>query len=96
VGPGGQQPHPGTQLRLDIQHPLAHGDQLLGQQMPQPAGAFDRPGPLRPGRRPRQQALRLAGRGVDPQLAEPLLRRADRHHGVRSLVRVHADHHCRH
>jgi hypothetical protein len=24
------QPHPGAQLRLDIQHPLAHRDQLLG------------------------------------------------------------------
>ena len=38
-------------------------------------------------RRPTQQPLRLPGRGTDPQLAERLLRRADRHRGVRSLVR---------
>jgi hypothetical protein len=31
---GLQQPYPRRQLRLHIQHPLARGDQLLGQQPP--------------------------------------------------------------
>jgi hypothetical protein len=31
-----QQPHPGSQLGLHIGHPLASGDQLLGQQAAQP------------------------------------------------------------
>ena len=33
TGPGGQQPHPGAQLGLHVQHPLAGGDQLLRQQV---------------------------------------------------------------
>ena len=33
---GLQQPDPGSQLGLHIQHPLAGGDQLLGQQPPSP------------------------------------------------------------
>ena len=50
-----QQPHPGRQLRLNVQYPLAGGDELLGQQAAQPGGALHRPGPLRPRRRPRHQ-----------------------------------------
>jgi hypothetical protein len=34
--PGRQQPHPGPQLRLHVQHPLTRGDQLPVQQMPSP------------------------------------------------------------
>ena len=45
-GPG-QQPHPGSQLRLHVQHPLPGRDQLLGQQLPQPASALDGPPALR-------------------------------------------------
>ena len=83
AGPGGQQPHPGTQPRLNAGHPLAGRDQLLGQQVTQPAGALDRPGPPRPRGRPRHQPLHLAGRSADPQRAEWLLLRVDRHRGVR-------------
>jgi hypothetical protein len=57
--PGGQQPDPGAELGLDIQHPLARRQELLGQQVTQARGALDCPGPLRPGHRPRQQQLRL-------------------------------------
>ena len=50
--PGLQQPHPRGQLRLDVQDPLTGGDELLGQQAAQPGSTLDRPGPLRPCRRP--------------------------------------------
>jgi hypothetical protein len=91
---GLQQPDPGSQLGLHIQHPLAGGDQLLGQQPAQPAGAFHRPGPLRPGLRPGNQLPGLVRAGPHPQLAQRLLGRADRHRGVRALMRVDPDHHC--
>ena len=94
--PGLQQPHPGRQLRLHIQDPLAGGDELLGQQAPQAGGALDRPGPLRPRRRPPDELPGLASGGPDPELAQRLFCRADHHRRVRALVRVHADHHCCH
>ena len=67
--PGRQQPHPGGQLGRHVQHPLTRGQQLPGQQMTQPAGAFHRPGPLGPRPRPLQQPLGLDSRGAHPQLA---------------------------
>ena len=94
--PRGQQPDPGAELGLDIKDPLTGRQQLLGQQVPQARGAPGRPGPLRPVRRPRQQPLRLRGAGTHPQLTQRFLRAADRHRGVRALVRIHPDHHCRH
>ena len=72
------------------------GQQLLGQQVAQAAGALDRPGPLRPGRGPCQQPLRLRGAGAHPQLPQRLLGPADRHRRVRGLVRVDPDHHSCH
>ena len=94
--PGLQQPHPGGQLRRHIQHPLTGGDQLLRQQIPQPGRALDRPGPLRPPLRPRPQLFRLGRAGAHLQLAQRLLACADRHRGVRALVRAGPDHHIRH
>ncbi len=91
-----QQPHPGGQPGGHIQHPLADGHQLPGQQMPQPARALHRPGPLRPRRRPRHQLLRLSHRRADPQLTQRLFACTDRHRGMRALVRVDPDHHCHH
>ncbi len=93
---GLQQPDPGRQLRLHVQHPLADGDELLGQQVTEPGSALHGPGPVRPRGRPRDQLLRLAKRCADPDLAQRLLARADHHRGVRPFMRVHADHHCRH
>jgi hypothetical protein len=43
-----------------------------------------------------QQLLRLHGRGPNPYLAQWYLIRAERHRRMRTLVRVHPDHHCRH
>jgi hypothetical protein len=91
-----QQPHPGGQLGLHIQHALTGGDQLLGQQAAQPPGAFHRPRPLRPGPRPGDQLPRLVRAGPDPQRAQRLLSPAHRHRGVRALMRVDPDHHCHH
>jgi hypothetical protein len=93
---GGRQPHPRGQPGLDIRHLLPGCEQLPGQQVPRAAGALHRPGPLRPGRRPLRQPPRLHRRGPYPHLAGRLLIRADRHRGVRALVRAGADHHCRH
>ncbi len=93
---GGQQPHPRAELRLDIQHPLSCGQELLGQQVTQAAGALDRPGPLRPGRSPGQQLLRLAALARTRSSPSGFFGSADHHRRVRGLVRIDPDHHCRH
>jgi hypothetical protein len=85
-----------SQLRRHLQHPLTRGQQLLGQLMTDPAGAFHRPGPLRPRLGPPQQPLGLDRRGAHPQLAQRLLRGVDGHRRVRGLVRIHPDHYHRH
>ena len=94
--PGFQQPDPGGQLGLHVQHPLAGRDQLLGQQPAQPASPLDSPGPPGPRCRPRHELIRLGLRGAYPQFAQRLLRRADHHRRMRALVRVDTDHHCCH
>ena len=68
--PGLQQPHPGSQLGRHVQHPLTGGDQLLGQQVAQPAGALHRPGPLRP-RPPPTPAALAPGPGRHAPAARP-------------------------
>jgi hypothetical protein len=72
---------------------LPGSDELLGQQVPQPGSALDRPGPLRPLPCPRQQLAGLGRAGTHLQLALPLFARADRHRRVRALMRVDPDHH---
>jgi hypothetical protein len=64
------------------------GEELLGQQVPQPVGALDGPGPLGPGRGPFDQRRGLGRRGADLQRAELALSRVDHYRGVRSLVRA--------
>ena len=70
---------------------LAGGDELLGQQIAQPAGALDRPPALRPPLGPSRQLLgHRAGcshpdRGGFGQIS------TDRGRGVRGLVGVNAD-----
>jgi hypothetical protein len=93
---GLQQPDPGGQLGLGVQDPLPGCDELLGEQMAQAGGAFHRPGPLRPRRRPADQLQSLNSRSADPQPAPRLLRRIDDHRRMRALVRVHPDNHGRH
>src|ERR1019366_3930421 len=71
--PGRQQPHPRAQLRLHIEHPLAGGSELPGQQVPRPARALHRPRPLRPASRPRYEPLSPGRRRAHPHLAQRLL-----------------------
>ena len=70
--------------------------ELLGQQVAQAAGALDCPGPLRPVSGPFHQLAGLGCRRPHPHRPELPFRRVDRHRGMRSLVRVHSDHHSRH
>jgi hypothetical protein len=58
------------QRRGHVEHGLAGGDELLGEQAPETAGAFDGPHPLRPAGRPAAQACEHRTVGADAQLAE--------------------------
>jgi len=89
--PALQHPDLGGQRRRDIDHGLAGSDQLLGQQAPEPAGAFDRPDTLRPAARPGEQAAECRAVRGQPQLAERFAAAVERGRGVRALVRVDAD-----
>ena len=40
--PGTEQPNPGGELGRNVHHSLTSGDQLLREQIPQPAHPFDR------------------------------------------------------
>jgi hypothetical protein len=91
---GGQQPHARAQFGWHVKHSFARRDQLLGQQVAEPTGALNSPGPLGPLGRPRTQLLDLVSRRAHPQLAERSLLVVDRHGRVRGLVRVDADHYC--
>jgi len=65
--------------------------------VPEPGGAFHRPGPLWPRGRPCHQLRCLRRASLHPYPAQWLFACADRHRGVRPLVRVDPDHHhCRH
>ncbi len=94
--PRRQEPDPGAQLGLHVQHLLVGRQELLGQHVTQPARALDGPGPLGPFRSPFQQLAGLIRRGPHAQLAERHLGRVDRYRRVGSLVRIHPDHHHRH
>jgi hypothetical protein len=62
--PGIQQPHPRGQLGRHVEHPFPGGDQLLREQMPEPARALHRPAPLRPASGPAQQHPDLSRRSA--------------------------------
>lgn len=85
---------PGCQLRLDVHDALTSGHELLGQQIPDAAGALHSPRPLLELRCPLQQPSDLARRGAYSKRAERHLALVDRRRGMRPLVRVDSDHHC--
>ena len=80
--------------RGDVDDLLAGGEELLGQQVAEPAGGLDRPDPIAAieALGPLQQLGHLlAGRTHEPLVEHPL-RGVDRDRGVGPLVRVDADH----
>ena len=81
----------GGQRRGDVDDGLAGGDELLGQQPSQAAGALDRPDALRPSRGPRSQPRQRRAVGRHAQLAERGAGRVERDRGVRALVGIDAD-----
>jgi hypothetical protein len=88
-----QDPHPGRQRRRHVQHVLAGGHELLGQQIPESAGRLDRPRPLFEGRRPLEQLVELATTRPHLQLRKLCFVAVDHDRGVRPLVGIDTDHH---
>ncbi len=80
------------QLRWHINDMLTGRDQLLGKHRTHPGRTLDRPRPWREPCRPRQQACALITVRVDTDRVDHHLRLVDRGCGVRTLVRVDADH----
>jgi hypothetical protein len=78
---------------LHIQDPLAGGHQLLSEQVAEAGGVLDRPRAIGELLGPLQQPFELLGARPHPQLSQAPLAVVDRDRGVRSLVRVDADHH---
>ena len=86
-------PHPRREGRGHIDDVLAGGDELLGQQLAQAAGAFDAPAALGPLRRPAQQLLRCRAGCSQSDRGRLDGPGTDRGRGVGSLVRVDTDDH---
>ncbi len=90
---GPQHPHPGRQHRRHIHHRLASGDQLLRQQVAEPAGGLDCPHPtvtVQPFSPP-QQGRGLVAIRRHRQLGKHPLVLVDRHRSVCCLVGIHPD-----
>ena len=86
-------PHPRREGRGHIDDVLAGGDELLGQQLAQAAGALDAPAALGPLRRPDQQLLRCRAGCSQSDRGGLDAPGTDRGRGVGGLVRVDADDH---
>ena len=73
-----QHPHPRRQRGRHIDDALAGGDELLGQQIAEPAGGLDRPRPRRRTAPPTPAAGRLGGASLAPSAwpARPRRRRS--------------------
>ena len=85
--------NPGRQGGRDVDDVFAGGDELLGQQEPEPVGRLDGPASLRKVDRPFEETLDLVTVCLHRQLAECCLFFVDRHRSVGRLVRVDADQH---
>ncbi len=86
-------PHPRREGGGHVDDMLADGDELLGQQLAQAAGALDAPAALGPLRRPAQQLLRCRAGCSQSDRGGLDAPGTDRGRGVGSLVRVDADDH---
>jgi len=77
----------------DIHDDLAGGDQLLGEQIAEPASGLDRPGAGLERLGPRHQLVDLAATGSDLLAGQLLLAPVDRDGRVGRLGRVDTDDH---
>jgi hypothetical protein len=91
--PRAQHTDPRRERRRHVQDGLARSDQLLGQQVAEPAGGLDRPRSLTQRFGPPQQLWHLLAGRPDPGPCELSFAAVDRHRGVRRLVWVDADDH---
>jgi len=82
---------PGGERGRDVDHDLAGGDELLGEQAPQAVGPLDGPCPLGPALGPSPQPSPGGRVGRHPQLAVDLPGLVERHGGVRGLVGIDPD-----
>jgi hypothetical protein len=81
-----EQPHPSRQRRRQIQHRLASGDKLLGQQRTQPRGRLDRPRPRHEASGEVEQTIPLPPVSDNTQLADHGLGTVEHRGGVGPLV----------
>lgn len=66
----------------DVDHDLAGGDELLGEEIAEPAGGLDCPHPIRERCRPRTQLVGLFRTRSDTQFVEHTLGVVDHDGGV--------------
>ena len=90
-----EQPHPRRQRRRHVHDVLPDGEELLGEEVTEPAGRLDGPQPLGIVDGPLEQPLDLQAVGPKRQLPELVLRVVDGHRRVGGLVRIDADEHHR-
>ena len=88
-----QQPDPRRQGGGHVDDILPSGEELLGEQIAQPAGRLHRPRPFLELGRPPEELLRLTAGRPDFEPGQFRLSRVDGHRGVRPLVGIDADHH---
>lgn len=94
--PRSQQPRPRRQRRRHIDDVLAGVDELLREEVAEPSGGLDRPGPFLEWRRPPHQPIHLGLGRLHLEAGEFTLAVVERDRLVGLLVRVDPDHHCRH
>jgi len=92
--PRPQQPHPRRQRRRHIDDALAGVDELLGEEVAEPASGLDRPRPFLERCRPSHQAIHLGLRRPNLEAGELAFAVVERDRLVGLLVRVDPDHHC--
>ncbi len=83
--------HPRRQLRRHVQHPLARGDELLGQQRTESSRTLDGPYPLDIRRRELQQPIALMFVRAYAQLVAELLAFVQHRREMRTLARIDPD-----
>ncbi|HWF14538.1 MAG TPA: hypothetical protein VG244_00005 [Acidimicrobiales bacterium] len=92
----GQHSDASSQRGRHIDHDFTSGHELLGQQIPHPAGGLDGPGPLLEGFGPAHQLFDLTPGRADLHARKLVFVLVDGDRGVRRLVRIDTDHNIHH